>query len=290
MLDEELAVDLGGVLPASIGVVHAARRRSTSTERSLEGRQRQARVDRAADRIPDHPARPGIEDGSQIDEACRDRDVGDVGDPELVRSVDHHASGPVRENRAIVIAVGGGDEPPATPRLQVVRAHEPAHPLAVDDDPLVAQRGADATIAVAFELVADRAHARDDFSLVGRCGRHVVERGARQAHQPASLGDGETPGPVITDVAALLVRAALADAPLSPHFSQRVGRGGGLAVGADADGAPEGVASWERWLGPLVGRAAAARGAGRGGMPGRSEGGALQVEIGEVVLGLVGTG
>jgi hypothetical protein len=52
-------------------------------------------------------------------------------------------------------------------RLQVVCAHQPADLLAVDDDPLVAQRGADATIAVAFELVADRAHAGDDFGLVG---------------------------------------------------------------------------------------------------------------------------
>jgi hypothetical protein len=39
---------------------------------------------------------------------------------------------------------------------QVVRAHQPADHLADDDDPLVAQRGADATIAVALELVADR--------------------------------------------------------------------------------------------------------------------------------------
>ena len=72
-----------------------------------------------------------------MDEAGHDRDVGDVGDPELVRRVDDHALGPVREDRAIVIAVGGGDEPPATPRLQVVRAHQPADLLAVDDDPLV---------------------------------------------------------------------------------------------------------------------------------------------------------
>jgi hypothetical protein len=44
---------------------------------------------------------------------------GDVGDPELVRSVDDHALGPVGEDRAIVIAVGGGDEPAVPPRLQV---------------------------------------------------------------------------------------------------------------------------------------------------------------------------
>jgi hypothetical protein len=46
--------------------------------------------------------------------------------------------GPVREDRAVVIAVGRGDEPLATPRLQAVRAHHPADLLAVDDDTLVA--------------------------------------------------------------------------------------------------------------------------------------------------------
>ena len=43
--EKELAVDLGRVLPAPIRVVHAARRRSTSTERGLEGRQRQSGID-----------------------------------------------------------------------------------------------------------------------------------------------------------------------------------------------------------------------------------------------------
>jgi hypothetical protein len=101
------------------------------------------------------------EDGGEIDEAGRDRDVGKVGDPELVRTVDHHALGPVREDRAVVITVGRRDEPPATPRLQVVRAHQPADLLAVDDDTLVAECGANAAVAVGLEFVADRDHADD---------------------------------------------------------------------------------------------------------------------------------
>jgi hypothetical protein len=74
----------------------------------------------------------------------------------------HHlgTGGRLASESAIVIAVGGGDEPAPPPRLQVVRAHQPADLLAVDDDPLVAQRGADTTIAVGFELVADRACGR----------------------------------------------------------------------------------------------------------------------------------
>ena len=61
-----------------------------------------------------------------------------------------------------MIAVGRGDEAPATPRLQVVLTHQPAHLLGVHDDALMAQLGADAAIAVGFELVGDRADEGDD--------------------------------------------------------------------------------------------------------------------------------
>jgi hypothetical protein len=58
-----------------------------------------------------------------------------------------------------------------------------------------------------------------------------------------------------------------------------------LAVGTGAGGVAE-VCQLESVVVTVVRRAAAARGAGRGGMRGRSEGGTLQVEM--VVLGLVG--
>ena len=80
-----------------------------------EGRERQASVDAPADGVADHAPRPGIENGCQIDEADRDRDVGDVGDPELVGARRHHVLGQVREDRPVVIAVGGGHKAPARP-------------------------------------------------------------------------------------------------------------------------------------------------------------------------------
>jgi hypothetical protein len=49
-----------------------------------------AAFNRSADCITDHPARPGIEDRCQIDEANCDRDVGQIGDPELVRTINRH--------------------------------------------------------------------------------------------------------------------------------------------------------------------------------------------------------
>ena len=78
-----------------------------------ERRQRQAGVDAAADGVADDAARPGVEDGRQIDEAGRDGDVGDVGDPELVRARRHYVLGQVREDRPVVVAVGGGHKTPA---------------------------------------------------------------------------------------------------------------------------------------------------------------------------------
>lgn len=63
---------------------------------------------------------------------------GDVCDPELVRPVGRNVLGAVGEDRTIVIAVGCGDETPATLGLQVVLAHQTADLLTVGDDPLMA--------------------------------------------------------------------------------------------------------------------------------------------------------
>jgi hypothetical protein len=63
---------------------HSQARRDPSGGPSQEGRgQRQANVDRAADRVADRPARPGVEDHSDIGEALDD---GDIGRPRLRRS------------------------------------------------------------------------------------------------------------------------------------------------------------------------------------------------------------
>jgi hypothetical protein len=53
-------------------------RRITRPDGSFERGEREPGVDRAADRIADHATRPGVEDRRQIDEAARDRDIGDV--------------------------------------------------------------------------------------------------------------------------------------------------------------------------------------------------------------------
>ena len=49
--------------------VHAAGRRLAPFDGNLEGGNRQAGVDRPADGIADDPARPGVEDDGDVDEA-----------------------------------------------------------------------------------------------------------------------------------------------------------------------------------------------------------------------------
>ena len=59
-----------------------------------------AQVRCKADRISDLSG-----DRGEIDEPGRDRDVGDVGDLELVQACRYNVPGEVREDRPIVIAV-----------------------------------------------------------------------------------------------------------------------------------------------------------------------------------------
>src|SRR3954451_16550337 len=59
--------------------------RARNDERS-HGR---ARFERAAHGVADDLPRPRVEDGSQIDEAARNGDIGQIGDPELVGGILH---------------------------------------------------------------------------------------------------------------------------------------------------------------------------------------------------------
>src|SRR5215813_10300211 len=123
MLCEQLAVSLAGILRTSIRVMDTAPGRLPDSNSGLQCCNCQTCVDRAADRISDHPARPGVENGSQIDEAGADGDVRDVGHPELVRTVHNPVAGEVREDGPVVVAVGRGHEPLTALGLQVVLTH-----------------------------------------------------------------------------------------------------------------------------------------------------------------------
>ena len=92
---KQLAIHLRRILRPAIGMMDAAFGWLAVSDRSLQRGDRDAGVHRAADRIADHLARPGIQDGGQIDEAARDGDVGQVRDPELVRALGNKILGQV---------------------------------------------------------------------------------------------------------------------------------------------------------------------------------------------------
>lgn len=68
----------------------------------------------------------------------------------------------------------------------------------IDDKALLPQGGTNATVATAFEYIADFEHDFehdfDNCCVVGRPLRAIIIGGTRNAHQPASLRDGDTTG------------------------------------------------------------------------------------------------
>ena len=98
-----------------------------------------------------------------------------------------------------MIAVGGGREAPAGSGLEAVLAHEAADLLVIDDHALLMESGPDATPALVLELVADRSHSLDNGGVIGCTDRLIVEGGAGDVHQPASLGNADSRGPATAD-------------------------------------------------------------------------------------------
>src|SRR3954454_18808590 len=124
----------------------------------------------------------------------------------------------VGEDRLAVVAVRRSDVAPSLLRRQAMVAHEPSHLLAVDEMALVPQLGGDTPVAVGLELRADRLDVGDDLGIpIGRA-LTVVGRPS-DAHQPASLSNGETAGPAITDIGALLDNRPCCRAPFKNSIS-----------------------------------------------------------------------
>src|SRR3954471_8270981 len=126
----------------------------------------------------------------------------------------------VREDRQVVLAIGGGDIATAPAGLQVMLAHQASQFLVVGDDALLAQRSLHAAIAIGLEAVADRYHSFDERGIVEAHRRTVVEGRACDPHQTASFGDGDATGPVVTKVDALLGRGACFRAPFRNSISK----------------------------------------------------------------------
>ena len=85
--------------------MNAAGRRPAVLDCGVQSRERQPGIDRSADGVADNATRPGVENHGDIDEANRDSDVSDVGDPEPIGAVDDPVLRQIAEDRMVVIAV-----------------------------------------------------------------------------------------------------------------------------------------------------------------------------------------
>src|SRR3954464_260257 len=216
MIGEQLAISEGGVLRTAVAMMHATRGRGPGADSGIQGGDGETGIYGAADRVSDNPA--CIQDDGDVDEAGRNGDVGDVRHPELVGSVRSHVGREVGEDRLVVVAVRRNDVAPSLLRRQAMLAHEASHLLAVHEVALVAQLGGDATIAVGLELRADRLDTGEALGISPRKRGAVVSRSS-DAHQPASLSDGDTAGPAITDIGALLGTRPCCRAPFRNSIS-----------------------------------------------------------------------
>jgi hypothetical protein len=137
-------------------MMNTTRLRSSSLGRDIQRRNREPRVDRPTDRIANDATRPSIEDNRDISKSVDDGHVGQVRDPELVRTIKGHILRMIWEDGLIVVAVRGGDITAASVRLEVMLTHQPLDPLMVGRHALMAKRGLHAAPAIGLELVADQ--------------------------------------------------------------------------------------------------------------------------------------
>src|SRR4051794_24288098 len=216
---QQLAVDLRRVLRTAIGMMNAAGDRRSIPDCRLQCRDRDAGVHRSADGVADHLTRPGIQDCGQVNEAARNGDVGEVRDPELVRALGNKILGQVGVDRPGMVAVRRDNVAAPPLGLKIIVAHESTQLLVVHHHTLMTQRRPDPPVAVALELVANRANPGEEFVFPKANGRLVVERGSREAHQLAPSSNGDGAGPVTTEVIALFGRGACFKAPFSSSIS-----------------------------------------------------------------------
>jgi hypothetical protein len=103
----------------------------------------------------DHFAGEQVEDHGQVEPALASRDIGDIGQPDLIGSVgDKVLVQQVFRHRQGMLAVGGADAKAAwRPRPDAVLAHDPCDPLTADGMALGAQFGVNARRPVSFPVL-----------------------------------------------------------------------------------------------------------------------------------------
>ena len=161
------------------------------------------------------PTEP-VDDGDEIDEAARHRDVGDVGRPDLVQPLDRHARQPVRVD--LVAGRGFAGVRTAIERLDSYALHQGRDMPAADRNALAAQKIAQHTGARERALQMQFVDPPHDAQVFGRDGtRLVIDRASADVQNLRLAGNREIVRPV--DHRLALINPALLSAPSKKSFS-----------------------------------------------------------------------
>src|SRR5712691_11974652 len=132
------------VLDAVIGVVDETGTGPTPADRHRQCVADELGPEMVGDAPADDPPAPGVADGGEIEEAGPGREIGDVGDPEAVRTVPPELSlDEIGGEVGPRIADRRPDEAAAMDALQPGPAHQPGDPLAATVDAGGSQVGVD---------------------------------------------------------------------------------------------------------------------------------------------------
>src|SRR4051794_26779569 len=200
---EALRRPLESALHTPVAMVDQPRRRLPPLQAHPQGVARQLGPEVVGHRPADDLARGHVLDRGQVQPALAGRDVGEVGQPDRVRSLGGEL--PVEQvgrDREVVAAVGGPrDAAPPARDGEAALAHEPRHPLAADPDALRPQLGVHARAAVGAPAgLEDRRDPLAHPSVIAPApapapARSAAEPGVeaahRDAHDPAQRPDRE---------------------------------------------------------------------------------------------------
>src|SRR5262245_7539994 len=151
---QALSVTNREILASPVAMMNHAFRIGTSSQRLLKRIQDQIRMHRAGDTPADDAARKYIDDESRVDEPGPGRDVGEIGDPELIRP--HRgelALDQICRIIRLVAADGGSAFATAHNPLQPERLHQSFDGTAGDGDALTAELSPDLACAVDLEVI-----------------------------------------------------------------------------------------------------------------------------------------
>jgi len=105
-----------------------------------------------------------------------------------------------------MIAIGGADETPPPPGVQVVFLHQPPDLLGVYNEAAVPEFGIDPAVAIPLELVSDVVDLGHDHRVRGLADGCDIETRSRDPHQFAPPLDSEAGGPTVADVGAFFCK------------------------------------------------------------------------------------